>query len=171
MRTAILTFLGLLSFTAASRAEDRLPSPLDRVDIEQRIGAILPRDLAFRDETGQSVRLGDYFSGRPVILVLAQYRCPMLCNEVLNGLTEGLRGVALDVGKDLDVVVVSFDTREEPALAAAKRRQYLERYGRAGAAGGWHFLTGGQLAIDHLAGAVGFKYLYDARTDRFAHAS
>src|SRR5262249_5353897 len=105
------------------------------------------------------------------ILVLAYYRCPMLCNQVLNGLVDGLRGVRFDPGEEFQVVTVSFDAREKPELAAAKKASYVESYGRPTAAGGWHFLTGAQESIDRLTQAVGFRYVYDQKQDQFAHAS
>jgi protein SCO1/2 len=148
-----------------------LPPSLRGVGFDQRLNEQVPLDLVFRDETGQTVQLGDYFHDRPVILVLAYYRCPMLCTQVLNGLVQALLDMRLDAGRDFDVVVVSFDPRETPELAAAKKRTYVERYGRPGAAAGWHFLTGEQAPITALTKAVGFRYTYDARHDQFAHAS
>jgi protein SCO1/2 len=153
-------------------AQERLPAGLADVGLDQRPGAQVPIDLKFRDEAGAPVRLGNYFSNeRPSVLVLAYFRCPMLCNEVLNGLGEGLRKVSLEPGKDYQVIVVSFDARETPELAAAKKTNLLDRYGRPGAAAGWHFLTGEQSGIDELARAVGFRYVYDPKLDQFAHAS
>ncbi|HJT78896.1 MAG TPA: SCO family protein [Gemmataceae bacterium] len=148
-----------------------LPPSLRGVGFDQRLNAQVPPDLTFRDEAGQCVRLGDYFGSRPVILVLAYYRCPMLCTEVLNNLVRALLDIPLDAGKDFDVLVVSFDPREKPDLAAAKKKMYLERYGRPGAAAGWHFLTSEQEPITRLTRAVGFRYTYDAKHDQFAHAS
>jgi protein SCO1/2 len=150
-----------------------LPPVLREVGFDQRLDEQVPLDLAFKDEAGRPVRLGDYFDGKPVILVLAYYRCPMLCTEVLNGLVRSLLDIPFDVGKEFNIVTVSFDARENdlPGLAAAKKKTYVERYGRPGAADGWHFLTGEQAAIDALTKAVGFRYTYDARHDQFAHAS
>ena len=127
------------------RAE--LPAALREVRFDQRLDEQVPMDLKFSDETGQPVRLGDYFGEKPVILVLAYYECPMLCTQVLNGLVRGMLDMPFTAGKDFNVVTVSFDPRETPALAAAKRITYLERYGRPAAAQGWHFLTGEQDAI------------------------
>jgi protein SCO1/2 len=141
------------------------------VGFDQRLNAQVPLDLEFRDEGGQAVELADYFGRKPVILVLAYYRCPMLCTMVLNGLVRALLDVTFDVGKEFNIVTVSFDPRETPALAAAKKKTYVERYGRPGAAKGWHFLTGEQDSIKRLTDAVGFRYTYDARHDQFAHAS
>jgi protein SCO1/2 len=153
------------------RAESTLPPVLRSVGFDQRLDAQVPLDLVFRDETGRDVPLRDYFGGKPVILVLAYYRCPMLCTMVLNGLVRALLDVTFDVGKEFNIVTVSFDPRETPALAAAKKKTYLERYGRPGAVEGWHFLTGTEDAIKRLTNAVGFRYTYDAKHNQFAHAS
>jgi protein SCO1/2 len=144
---------------------------LEKVKIEHKLDAPVPLDLAFRDELGDTAALGKYFHGQPVILVLAYYRCPMLCNQVLNGVVDGLRGISFDAGKEFQVVVVSFDAREQPALAAAKKATYVEHYGRPDSEDGWHFLTGDQPAIDRLTQAVGFPYIYDPARDQFAHDS
>ena len=137
-----------------------------------RLGTEVPADAAFVDEEGRAVRLGDYGKDRPYILVPAYYRCPSLCNEVLNDLVKGLRGIAsYQVGRDYDVVVVSFDAREKPDLAKAKKAAYAEEYGRLGSANGWHFLTGEQAEIDRLLEAVGYKVEWDERRQQFLHAS
>jgi protein SCO1/2 len=161
----------MLAFVGAAKAAEPLPPILREVGIDQKLNAQVPVDQDFRDEAGQSIRLGDCFGGKPVILVLAYYRCPMLCTQVLNGLLEGLRGVPFDAGKQFNVVAVSFDPREMPALAAAKKATYVEQYGRHNAAAGWHFLTGDQAGIDRLTEAAGFHYRYDPQQDQFAHAS
>jgi len=131
----------------------------------------LPLDLTFRDEHGKTVRLGDYFNRKPIILALVYYKCPLLCNQVLTGLASSLGVLSFDVGKEFDVVTVSFDQRETPDVAAAKKEKYIERYDREGAAAGWHFLTGDQAAIEALTRAVGFRYEFDPETGQFAHAS
>jgi protein SCO1/2 len=169
--TILLCFAGITLAIGPARAESQLPPSLQGVGFDQKLGAQLPLELAFRDEAGRSIRLGDYFKERPVILVLAYYRCPMLCTQVLNNLVRALLEVPLAAGRDFQVVVVSFDPREKPELAAAKKKSYLERYGRPGAAEGWHFLTGDQEPIDQLTRAVGFRYRYDPVNDQFAHAS
>jgi protein SCO1/2 len=142
-----------------------------------RLGDRLPADLVFVDEEGKDVRLADFGKDpsqprgyRPVILVLAYYRCPMLCTLSLNDLVKGLHGVPLDAGRDFDVVVVSFDAREKPDLARAKKRAYVEDYARPGADKGWHFLTGDQENIDRLMEAVGFRAVWDEQGQQFAHA-
>jgi protein SCO1 len=151
-----------------------LPETLQTVGIEQRLGESLPLDAKLRNEDGKDVMLRDILkSGRPAILALVYYECPMLCNQVLNGLTGSLKGISLDPGKDFDVIAISFDAREneKPGLAASKRRSYIERFGRKGTDNGWHFLTGDQAAIDAVTKAVGFKYEWDAKSNQFAHAS
>lgn len=154
---------------------DRLPSVLNKVVITQRLNQQLPLDSEFKDDTGKSVRLGDYFGKRPAILVLVYYQCPMLCTEELNGLVSALKMVKFEPGKDFDVVVVSIDPSEGPALAAAKKTSYLKRYGHPETASGWHFLTGQQPAINALASATGFGYVRvpgpDGKLTQFAHAS
>ena len=147
------------------------PPGLKNVGIEQHLDEQIPPGLEFRDETGKAVRLGDYFGQRPIILNLVYYQCPMLCGEVLSGLTATLRVLKFNVGKEFDVLTVSFDPRETPEMAAAKKADYLKRYGRPSAAAGWHFLTGPQESIDALTKAAGFQYQYDSTTGQFAHTT
>jgi len=147
------------------------PPGLKNVGIEQHLDEQIPPDLTFRDETGQAVRLGNYFGKKPMILNLVYYQCPMLCGEVLSGLESALRVLKFDVGKEFDVLTVSFDPHETPEMAAKKKAEFLKRYGRPGAAGGWHFLTGPQQSIDGLTKAAGFQYQYDPKTGQFAHAT
>ena len=141
------------------------------IRIEQRLNAQVPLDLAFSDETGRTVQLKEYFGSKPVILVLAYYDCPMLCTLVLNGLTSSLTDLRFNVGHEFSVVTVSFDPREKPPLAAAKKEVYVRRYGREGASAGWHFLTGDEANIKRLTDTVGYRYAFDAETGQFAHAS
>lgn len=150
-----------------------LPDALQKIGIEQRLGEQLPLDTEVTAEDGKTVKLGSLFeSGRPVVLALVYYECPMLCNEVLNGLTGSLKGISLDAGKDFDVVALSFDTREneKPGLAANKKAAYVERYGRSGSEKGWHFLTASQGSIDAITKAAGFNYRWDEKSNQFAHA-
>jgi protein SCO1/2 len=151
-----------------------LPDALQTIGIEQKLGESLPLDAVFKDENGQDVKLGQYFGkGRPVILALVYYECPMLCNQVLNGLTGSLKGITPEVGRDFDVLAVSFDAREndKPDLAKNKKASYVERYGRPGSENGFHFLTGDQASIDAITNAAGFKYKWDDKSNQFAHAS
>ncbi len=147
------------------------PPGLKNVGIEQRLNQQVPLDLAFRDETGKTVHLADYFGKKPVILSLVYYKCPMLCSQLLIGLTQALKVLKFDVGDQFNVVTVSFNPKETPDLAAAEKADYMKRYGRPGAAEGWHFLTGSQDSITALTQAVGFQYQYDPKTDQFAHAT
>ncbi len=150
-----------------------IPAPLKKVGIDQKLNGQVPLDAVFKDENGKQVKLGDYFrEGRPVILALVYYECPMLCNEVLNGLTGSLKGINFKAGDEFEVVAISFDTREnrKADLAKNKKQSYLERYGRPGSEDGWHFLTGEQSEIDRVTEAVGFNYTFDEKTNQFAHA-
>ena len=147
------------------------PEVLDQVGIDQKLDAQVPLDLAFRDEAGRAVRLGDYFGDKPVVLSLVYYDCPMLCTQVISGLVSTLRGLSFTPGEEFVSVTVSFDPREQPALAAAKKQSYIQRLGRPEAAAGWHFLTGDEAAIKALTGAVGFRYAWDKSLEQFAHAS
>jgi protein SCO1/2 len=146
-----------------------MPGPLREVGYDQRIGEQVPLDLAFRDEAGRDVRLEDYFGKKPVILVLAYYHCPMLCDMVLQGVVTTLKPLTFDAGKEFDVVVASIDPDETPEMAADQERDIVARYGRAGGAEGFHFLTGPQASIDALTRAVGFRYVYEKERDEYAH--
>jgi protein SCO1/2 len=141
------------------------------VGIEQHLDAQLPLDVMFKNESGESVRLGDYFTGKPVVLMLVQYRCAMLCTQVLNGFLKSAQAIPLEMERDYQVIAVSFDPHEGPELAAAKKRHYVRVYRRGGAEKGWHFLTGDQQSIDRLTQAVGFHYRYDEKSRQFAHGS
>src|SRR5207244_5570167 len=127
----ILVGIAPLSFCKA-QGQSELQPILEKVKIEHKLNVQCPLELKFHDEQGETVTLGNYFQGKPVILILAYYRCPMLCNQVLNGVTDSLRGISFDAGKEFQVVVVSFDAREQPSLAAAKKATYVEHYGRTG---------------------------------------
>ncbi len=161
----------LLLAAGPAPAQSGLPPALREVGFDQRLDAQVPLDLQFKDETGQTVKFGDLFGGKPVILVPGYFRCPKLCGEVQNGLVRALLDLNLDVGRDFHIVVLSFDPRETPEMALAKRETYLQRYGRPGAGAGWHFLTGQEGPIKQLTSAVGFRYRYDARHDQYAHAA
>jgi protein SCO1 len=156
-------------------AQDHLPDVLNTVKIDQRLGQQLPLDAIFRDETGKTVKLGDYFGKKPVILSLVYYQCQILCMEDLNGLVGALEMVKLTPGKDFQVVIVSIDPAETPAMAAAKKAFYVKRYGRPETEAGWHFLTGDQSNITALAKATGWGYVRlpqpDGKPPMFAHAS
>ena len=146
-----------------------LPAPLREIGFDQNLNARVPLDTAFNDESGRAVRLRDYFGQRPVVLVFAYYDCPMLCTVVINGLASALNVLSLEPGKDFEIVTVSFNPRDTPATASAKKASYIARYKQPGAAAAWHFLTGNQESIDRLTKAAGFRYVWDAETQQFAH--
>ena len=157
---------GIMSPPASVR-----PPYLENVGIEQRLDAQVPPSLAFIDDAGRSMKLGDYFGKKPLILNLVYYKCPMLCGEALAGLSASMKMIKFDVGKEFDVVTVSFNPKETTADASAKKAEFLKRYGRPGAAAGWHFLTGSAESINALTKAVGFQYQYDAARNQYAHAT
>jgi protein SCO1 len=165
-----LAVLALASVPGVSRAggDDLVGAP--EKFFTPRLGDQVPLDLTFRDEKGRPVRLGEFLGEKPAILVLAYYRCPRLCTLVLNDLCDSLRQVPFTAGREFEVVVVSFDARETPALAGAKKMAYVESYGRPGGEDGWHFLTGRQPEIDRLMEAVGFRAVWDPEQKQFAHA-
>jgi protein SCO1/2 len=169
MKIALAICLSLVSLVA--NASELTDSALRQIRFDQKINAQIPLDAAFRDETGKTVRLGDYFGKKPVILVLGYYGCPMLCTLVLNGLVETMQDLKSSVGNQFDVLDVSISPSETPQLAAAKKREYLRHYGRPGADAGWHFLTGGEPVIRRLSDAVGFHYAYDSGAKQYAHPS
>lgn len=147
------------------------PPRLENVGIEQHLNAQVPPDLTFVDDKGKPIKLGDYFGRKPLILNLVYYNCTMLCGEALAGLSSAMRLVKFDVGNEFDVITVSFDPRETTEMAAAKKKDFVDRYGRTSAAQGWHFLTGQQDSINALTKAVGFQYQYDSKTNQYAHAT
>ncbi len=167
----LVLFLSVFFADGRASAQTVMPNILRNVGFDQRLNEQVPLDLPFTDDEGQRVRLGTYFGDKPVILVLAYYRCPMLCTQVLNGLVQGLREMPFTIGKEFRVVTVSFDPNETTEMAAAKKRSYLHSYGKPEAAEGWHFLTGDQRSITRLTRAVGFRYAYDAASDQYAHAA
>ena len=163
---------GVTPLAAQSSQSSSVRPPILRdVGIDQKLDQQIPLDLQFRDETGNTVRLGDYFGQKPVILSLVYYNCPMLCTMVLNGLLESLKQLKFNVGDQFNIVTVSFDPAEKPSLAAAKKAVYVGLYGRAGAPANWHFLTGEEKAIRQLTRAVGFRYNYDPQTKQYVHAT
>ena len=148
-----------------------LPGALEGVGIDQRLNQSIPLNLVFKDESGRAVQLSKYFHDKPVLLALVYYQCPMLCTRILNGVVDNLNQVPFSPGRDFEVLSVSFDPRDTPELAAAKKKTYLAHYGHQGTEAGWHFLTGDDANIQALTKAVGFHYRYDPATGQFAHAS
>ena len=161
----------LLSAAAAAQAHDDRPAALRDVAFEQKLNQQLPLGLEFRDASGRAVRLGDLFGGKPVVLNFVYYTCRELCPLLSDGLVRVLRALAFDIGDQFEIVTVSFDPKETTAAGAAFKAEYIKRYGRPGAASGWHFLTGDLAAIHELASAAGFRYSYDAEKNEFAHAT
>jgi protein SCO1/2 len=147
------------------------PPHLENVGITQHLDAQIPPNLTFVDDTGHTVMLGEYFGKKPLILNLVYYNCTMLCGEELAGLTAAMKLIKFDIGKEFEVVTVSFNPSETPEIAAAKKKDFIARYGRPGAASGWHFLTGSADSINALTKAVGFQYQYDPKTNQYAHAT
>jgi protein SCO1 len=160
---------------SGDNAGDQLPQVLQKVGVSQHLNQQLPLDASFVNETGKSVKLGEYFGKHPAILSLVYYTCPMLCSEELDGLTSSLEMVKLNPGKDFDVVIISIDPSDTPEQAAKSKALYVKRYGRPETAAGWHFLTGQRPAIDAVTNAVGFGYVRvpgpDGKLSQFAHAS
>ncbi len=161
----LLLFLNVLP----ARAQADSPNILDQVAFVQNLGAQVPRDLQFVNEAGKEIRIGDLLQGKPAILVMTYYNCPMLCPLILGALSRAMRDVPLEVGKQFSVIVVSIDPREGPQLASEKKAVYLADYGRKTDSSAWHFLTGVQASITTLADTVGFHYAYDPKLGQFAH--
>jgi protein SCO1/2 len=180
-RTAATIAIALLPACGYAQYADPPPRPtsvtakpglLKSIAIDQKIGEQLPLNLTFKDEHGTDVRLGQYFGGsKPVVMALAYFECPMLCTQVLNGMTGALKTISFEAGKDYEVVVVSIDPRDTPELAAEKKINYLKSYGRPNSAAGFHFLTGTNDSIKPLAASIGFHYAYDETLGQFAHGA
>ena len=178
-----LLSLFMIAIVGTAQAQPGAPSPITRaapastpavpadIGIDQKLNEQVPPDITFRDEAGKTVRLGDYFGRKPVILVLVYYECPMLCTLSLNSVLHSMQTITMSAGQDFEVVTVSFDPREKPELAAAKKRIYLTLYNRSSGWDGWHFLTGEEESIRRLTKAVGFRYKWDAATAQYAHAT
>jgi len=181
---ATLAIAGLLLSAFAAQAQTipssvgtastTMPPALVNVGFEPPLNGQMPLDVAFRDETGRSVQLRDYFrkdSKKPVVLAFVYYGCPMLCSQVEQGVVGSLRMLSFNPGRDYEVVFVSFDSRETPDMAASKKETALSHFRRPETAAGWHFLTGTQESIDAVTHAANFRYSFSAKTNLFAHAS
>ena len=166
---ATLSFI--LFAMLVGRASAITQADAQRITFDQHIGQPISPDLTFRDSRGQVVRLGDYLGTKPLLLVLGYYHCPMLCTLINDGLIASLQELRLSVGRDFDIVNVSIDPNETSPLAAAKKIQYLKRYGRSGAEEGWHFLVGDRNSIAQLANEAGFRFAYDPESREYAHPS
>ena len=181
-RTRLLAFVvaGLLlqdrpDIFAQARPSDSglpaaaVPSALQEVGFDQNLNQMLPLDAEFKDEHGRSIRIGEYFGRRPVVLAFVYYGCPMLCLQSLNSLASTLGVMAETPGDAFEVVSISIDPRETPSMALEKKRHYVERSGKPAIAGGWHYLTGTDENIKRMANAAGFRYVWDERTQQYAH--
>jgi protein SCO1/2 len=173
-RRLVWPALALLLAPAASGVRAQViedhPKDLQNIDVVEHLGQKIPLDLKFTDDQGKAVKLADYFNhGRPVILNLVYYDCPMLCNLVLNGITEGVRQLPWTPGKEFQMVTISFNPRETYPLAAAKKANYLTDLGKPGAEAGWSFLVGEESQSKALAEAIGFKYFWDSTHQQYAH--
>jgi protein SCO1 len=161
---------GSMGFSSGIVASN-VPPQFKDVTFAQRLGQKLPLDVRFTDETGRDVALGEYFGSRPVVLAFVYYQCPMLCTQVMNGISSALKVLPFAPGKDFDIVLVSFDPRDTPEAANAKKRAHLDHWAARGTANGWHFLTGTEASIRQATAAAGFTYQWDAQTNQFAHVS
>ena len=170
-RSALSAVAVVAILTSTARAQPLDLKLLDEIGLDQNLNGQIPLELTFIDEKGRTVALGDLLGDRPALLSFVYYECPMLCTQILNGLTKSLRVLSFDVGKEFDVITVSIDPGETPSLAAAKKQEYVKWYGRASAERGWHFLTGRQDQIELLTQAAGFRYQYDPETDLYRHTS
>ena len=174
MKATTLTAMILLLFAFGASGQDFLSGkgPAKGLEIEQKLDTQLPLDLVFRDESGTQVKLGDYFQkGRPVVITLVYFSCPMLCNVVLEGLTTSIADIKMQPGKDYELLTISFDHRDTTALAAEKKKLYSRRYGRKGADEGWHFLTTDEETVRKITGALGFRYAWDQKAQQFEHGT
>ena len=175
LRVAVPWWLFLAAVAAPAqdmtpgRPASEKPNALRDVGFDQRLGETVPLDLVLRDETGASVRLGEAIAGRPTVLALVYYECPMLCTLTLNGLVSALNTLPFEPGRDFSLVTVSFDSREKPEQGLLRKRAYLSRYKKPGAEKSWRFLTGDEASLRRLTDAVGFRYAWDDETKQFAH--
>ncbi len=179
LMVGVFMLLSLSPATAQLAAYNQTPTyskpasenPFANIGLDQLLNQQLPLTLSFRDETGKTVQLGDYFGEKPVLLSFAYYDCPMLCTLVINGLIRTLRTLSFSAGTEFNIVTVSFNPKDTPPMAAIKRQTSLQSYSRKGAENGWHFLTGDEKTIQQLTQAVGFRYAYDENTQQYQHPS
>jgi protein SCO1 len=171
LAAVLLLSSSVFGLRASAQPAGARPPVLQDVGIDQLLNHQVPLDLEFRDESGRTVKLTEYFKDKPVVLSLVYYNCPRACTQILNGLLGSLRGLSMAPGKEFVNLTVSFDPRETPELAAAKKAEYLKKYNRPGSEAGWHFLTGDEASIKALTKAVGFRYIWDPVTKQYAHAS
>ncbi|MBV6503599.1 MAG: hypothetical protein AKCLJLPJ_01680 [Fimbriimonadales bacterium] len=169
---AAVTVATLVAASLPARAQISAQDLSDRVGIDQRLNDLVPLDASFVDEKGKAVKIGDYLGNKkPILLVLIYYKCPSLCNRILNATLEAIQPIKYTVGREFDIVCVSIDPRETPDVANRKKQSYVRSYGREGSANGWHFLTGTESEIQRLAAATGYRYAYDPKFDIYAHGA
>jgi protein SCO1/2 len=161
---------GSMGFSTGIVASN-VPPQFKDVTFAQRLGQKLPLDTRFTDDSGRSVALGEYFGRKPVVLSFVYYQCPMLCSQVMNGISSALKVLPFTAGEEFDVVLVSFDPRDTPEAANAKKRAHLEHWAARETSNGWHFLTGSEEAIRQVTSAAGFTYQWDPESNQFAHVS
>jgi protein SCO1/2 len=171
VRNSVMAAMLFLPFAAVAQTSNDVPPQLRNVRVQQKLNSQVPLDLKFRQENGEFVTLRQLMRGKPVILSLVYYTCPRLCSMTLTGLLKALRTLDFNVGREFDVLTVSFDPRETAQIATAKKAAYMEGYGRENASAGWHFLTGEQRDIIRLTNAVGFGFEFDTTQEQFSHAS
>ena len=171
MALATISLISAALAAPAAPAQETSGGVITQVGFDQKLGVQLPLDLRFQDDDGRELALAELFGRRPVILAPVYYGCPLLCNQLLNGLTRSLKPLSLSAGNDFDVVAFSINPAETPELAGRKKSAYLEQYDRAGARSGWHFLTSGPASIGSLAQSIGFRYVYNPATKLYAHAA
>jgi len=169
-RTLLLSAV-IAALLAASASAQTPEEVVREIRFEQKLNQPLPLDVAFADESGRRVLLREYFGARPVIIAMVYFECPLLCTQLLNGLTQALKPVSLNPGSDFEVLVISIDPNEGSELAARKKAAYMGAYSRPGTESGWHFLTGDAAAIREVSNAIGYRYVYDPGSRQFAHAS
>jgi len=170
----LLAALGAVAQTipsSAGQTASSMPPALVNVGFEPPLNGQMPLDVPFRDESGRSAQLRKYLGQKPVVLAFVYYSCPMLCDQVEQGVVGSLRMLSFNPGRDYEVVFVSFDSRETPQMAAAKKKSALSHFNRPETAGGWHFLTGSQESVDAVTHAANFRYSFNQKTNVFAHAS
>ena len=146
-----------------------MPPALREIGFDQLIDHQLPLDARFTDDEGHEITLGSLYGKRPVLLSFVYFTCPLLCTQVLNAMTATVSNLPLEAGKDFDLVVISIDPKDTPAVAAAKKAEFVHRYKDPTASAGWHFLTGTESEIRRTAAAAGFKYSWDEQTQQYAH--
>lgn len=175
-----VTFAGLSAFAqgvsgrmeAKEGTPNEMPKQLENVGIKEQLGELLNPNILLKDERGKDVTIGTYLGrSKPVILSLAYFNCPGLCNFHLNGMTDALKETSLRMGKDYEYLVVSFDSKEKSELASQKKQSYVRAFGDSTIADGWHFLTGSEASIAELTQQVGFSFRWDEESNEFAHAS